>query len=141
MIKFQRHFTHHKMEMKIQANCVPKTMICLSLRLQIFFGASKVTICCYLKTHLPRYLWKTSHKAPALGAHFSKAIQLWSGAFWGSRLHFFNRLRVLEVLTALNKWYNDVVGTKFTIFNSFFWCIKFNFFYCKDQFGKQIFSG
>ena len=38
------------------------------------------------------------------------------------------RKRVLEVLTALNNQYNDVVSTKFTIFNSLFWCIKSNFF-------------
>ena len=122
MVKTQWQFTHHEMEIMIQAVVIVflnKRSVCHRdynspepVRLQsLLFGDSFTQISWenWALTFLKQYSYEQvlSHAADCTPKTFHK--------------------RVLEVLIAMNKRYNDVVSTKFTNFNPFFRCIKSNF--------------
>ena len=131
MVKTLRQFTHHEMEMMIQAAAtlfLNKRSVC-QRDYSSFFGASKATIAAVWRLIYPDIAGKLRIKHLLWTLTFLKQYsseQVLSQATGCTPKTF--RKRVLEVLTALNNRYNDVVSTKFTIFNSLFWCIKSNFF-------------
>ena len=130
MVKTQRQFTHHEMEMIIQTAVVvfPNNRSVCPRDYNSFFGASKVTTAAVWRLIYPDISGKLCIKHLLWALIFLKQYsceQVLSQAAGCTPNTFYKR--VLEVLTALNKWYNDAVNTKFTIFNSPFWCIKSNF--------------
>ena len=131
MVKTLRQFTHHKMELMIQAAAtvfLNKRSVC-PRDYSSFFGASKATIAAVWRLIYPDIAGKLRIKHLLWTLTFLKQYsseQVLCQATGCTPKTF--RKRVLEVLTALNNQYNDVVSTKFTIFNSLFWCIKSNFF-------------
>ena len=124
MVKTQQQVTHHEMEMMIQAAVIvffKKGYICLC-NYKSFFGASKATIASVWRLIYPGISGKLQIKhllwALTFLTQYSCEQVVSQAADCTSKIF---RKRVLEVLTALNKQYNDVVST---IFNSFFWACK-----------------
>ena len=123
MVKTLRQFTHHEMEMMIQAAVVAflkKRSVC-HRDYNSFFGASKATIAAVWRLIYPDIAGKLRIKHLLWTLTFLKQYsseQVLSLAAECSPKTF--RKRVLEVLTALNNRYDDVVSTNFTIFNSTF---------------------
>ena len=131
MVKSQWQFTHHKMEMMIQAAVIVflKKGSVYPRAYKSFFGASKATIAAVWRLISPDISGKlrTKHLFWALTFLKQYSCEQVLSQTADCTLKIFCK-RVLEVLTALDKRYDDVVSTNFTIFNSFFLFIEFNFF-------------
>ena len=131
LVKTQRQFTHHEREMMIQAAVIAffKKRSVYPCNYNSFFGAGKATIAAIWRLIYPDISGKLCIKHLLWALTILKQYsceQVLSQVADCTPKTFCKR--VLEVLTALNKRYNDVVSTIFTIFNHLFWRIKSNFF-------------
>ena len=123
MVETKHLFTHHEMEMMIQAAAVAflKSRSVCHRDYISFFGASKATIAAVWRLIYPDISGKLRIKHLLWALTFLKQYsseQVLVQVAGCTPKTF--RKKVLEVLTALNNRYNDVVSTKFTIFNSLF---------------------
>ena len=123
MVKTHRQFTHHKIEMMIQAAVImflEKRSVCLRDN-KSFFGACKAKIAAVWRLITPDISGKKFIKHLLWALTFLKLYSCEQVLLGAADCNFktFHK-RVLEVLTALNKRYNDVESAIYTIFNSIF---------------------
>ena len=136
MVKTQRQFTLHEMEMMIQAAAIlflKKGSVC-HRDCNCFFGANKATIAAVWRLMSPDISGKLRIKHLLLALTFLKQYSCEKVLSWAADCTPKTfRKRVLEMLTALNKQHNDVVSTNlwfsiyfFDVLNLTFLILKIN---------------